>query len=79
MNPSRSIAQAPTLDGVTLETVLTLLVQWYGWEELSRRIEIACFTTAPSLRSSLTFLRRTPWARRKVEQLYLQGAPPRPA
>ncbi len=61
------------LHGVTLEEVLTRLVAKYGWEEMSRRIRINCFAKDPSIRSSLTFLRRTPWARKKVEDLYCQG------
>lgn len=62
------------LDGVTLENMLTALVARHGWEMLGRLIEIRCFTTDPSIKSSLTFLRKTPWARQKVEQLYLAGA-----
>jgi len=57
---------------VTLEMVVTRLVEVYGWEELGRRIKIKCFTNDPSIPSSLKFLRRTPWARQKVEALYLQ-------
>lgn len=60
----------PALEGVTLEALLTRLVEHHGWEELGRRIPLRCFTHEPSLKSSLTFLRRTPWAREKVEQLY---------
>ncbi len=59
------------LPGVTLEMILTQLVAHYGWTELGRRIEIRCFNFDPSIKSSLQFLRRTPWARAKVEQLYL--------
>ena len=59
------------LHGVTLEMVVTRLVERYGWEELAGRIPIRCFTNNPSLKSSLTFLRRTPWARKKVEDLYI--------
>ena len=61
------------LHGVTLEMILTHLVQNYGWEELGRRIPIKCFTNDPSVKSSLKFLRRTPWARAKVEELYLRS------
>jgi uncharacterized protein (DUF2132 family) len=61
------------LHGVTLEMILTRLVEQYGWEELGRRILIKCFTDDPSLKSSLKFLRRTPWARKKVEDLYLKS------
>lgn len=60
------------LHGMTLEMILTRLVEQYGWEELGRRITIKCFTNEPSIKSSLAFLRRTPWARKKVEDLYVQ-------
>lgn len=60
------------LHGLTLEAILTRLVAHYGWEGLSRRISINCFAVDPSIRSSLVFLRRTPWARLKVERLYLR-------
>ncbi|HAV77108.1 MAG TPA: transporter [Anaerolineae bacterium] len=59
------------LHGITLETILNELVEQYGWEELGLRIPINCFTNDPSVKSSLKFLRRTPWARKKVEDLYL--------
>ena len=59
------------LHGITLETIVTHLAERYGWDELGKRIPIRCFTNNPSLKSSLTFLRRTPWARKKVEDLYL--------
>lgn len=59
------------LHGVTLEMILNQLVQQYGWAELAKRIPIRCFINEPSLKSSLKFLRRTPWARKKVEELYL--------
>jgi uncharacterized protein (DUF2132 family) len=62
------------LEGVTLEMILTALVENYGWERLSEKIHIKCFTTNPSIKSSLTFLRKTPWARTKVEQLYIWRA-----
>ncbi|MEI6083793.1 MAG: VF530 family protein [Verrucomicrobiota bacterium] len=61
------------LHGITLETIVTQLEQQYGWPELGRRIKIRCFNFDPSLKSSLQFLRRTPWARTKVEVLYLQS------
>jgi uncharacterized protein (DUF2132 family) len=61
------------LHGITLETIVTTLVDRYGWEELAEQIPIRCFELNPSVKSSLTFLRRTPWARKKVEQLYLEG------
>jgi uncharacterized protein (DUF2132 family) len=59
------------LHGITLEMILNQLVQQYGWAELGKRIPIRCFTNEPSLKSSLKFLRRAPWARKKVEELYL--------
>ena len=57
------------LHGITLETLLTQLVECYGWERLGAAIAIRCFTHDPSIKSSLQFLRRTPWARSKVEEL----------
>lgn len=60
------------LHGVTLEMILTQLVEHYGWQEMGRLIKIRCFNFDPSIKSSLQFLRRTPWARAKVEALYLQ-------
>jgi uncharacterized protein (DUF2132 family) len=59
------------LHGVTLEQILTELVAHFGWPELGEQIQIRCFTSDPSVGSSLKFLRRTPWARAKVESLYL--------
>ena len=59
------------MHGVTLKAALEFLVEEYGWEEMSRRIHINCFATDPSINSSLTFLRKTGWARNKVEKLYL--------
>jgi len=59
------------LHGLTLEAIVTALVAHYGWEELGRRIALRCFTSEPSVSSSLKFLRKTPWAREKVEGLYL--------
>lgn len=59
------------LHGKTLETILTELVAHYGWEEMSQKIRINCFTSNPSIKSSLTFLRKTDWARKQVEELYL--------
>ncbi len=63
---------ANPLHGLTLETLLTDLVTQLGWEELGRRIPVRCFLFEPSIKSSLKFLRRTPWARAKVEALYLE-------
>ena len=62
------------LHGITLKTIVTELEEKYGWEELGRRINIKCFTTDPSISSSLKFLRKTPWARQKVEALYLSSS-----
>ena len=59
------------LHGVTLEDMVKCLVEHYGWAELGKRIDIRCFKNDPSLKSSLKFLRRTSWAREKVEKLYL--------
>ncbi len=59
------------LHGVTLEALLNELVAAYGWEELGRQVRIQCFVNDPSVASSLKFLRRTPWAREKVESFYL--------
>ncbi|NQV64845.1 MAG: DUF2132 domain-containing protein [SAR86 cluster bacterium] len=59
------------LHGLTLKHIVTLLEQHFGWEELATLININCFKQQPSVKSSLTFLRKTPWARAQVEQLYL--------
>ena len=61
------------LHGVTLEMILTHLVEHCGWEELGRTINIKCFNHEPGIKSSLRFLRKTPWAREKVEGLYLRS------
>lgn len=60
------------LQGVTLKMILSELVEQYGWEEMGKNVEIRCFTHDPSISSSLKFLRRTPWARDKVEEMYLR-------
>ncbi|MEP7166159.1 MAG: VF530 family protein [Ferruginibacter sp.] len=60
------------LHGVTLEAILTKLVDHYGWEELGQRIRINCFNKDPGIKSSLVFLRKTAWARKKVEDLYIR-------
>ncbi len=60
------------LHGVTLQKIVETLETEYGWAELGRRIKIKCFTDTPSVKSSLTFLRKTPWAREKVERLFVQ-------
>jgi len=59
------------LHGITLEMILNYLLEKYNWEELDERIRINCFHENPSIKSSLKFLRKTPWARKKVEELYL--------
>ena len=59
------------LHGITLEKIVTSLVEFYGWEELGKRIDIKCFKQEPSVKSSLKFLRKAPWARSLVEKLYL--------
>lgn len=73
MAPERT---GDSLHGITLQMLLERLRARYGWEELGQRIDIRCFTHEPSIASSLKFLRRTPWARRKVEALYLQSEKP---
>jgi uncharacterized protein (DUF2132 family) len=59
------------LNGVTLEAMVTRLQAHYGWDQLGRKIDINCFISDPSIKSSLKFLRRTPWARTQVEELYV--------
>jgi uncharacterized protein (DUF2132 family) len=59
------------LHGLTLEAIVTALVEHYGWDGLGQRIPVRCFVSEPSIASSLKFLRKTPWAREKVEGLYL--------
>ncbi|MEP6674170.1 MAG: VF530 family protein [Ferruginibacter sp.] len=61
------------LHGKTLEIILNELVHHFGWEHLGRIIKINCFTSNPTINSSLKFLRKTPWARAKVEELYIQS------
>ncbi|MBI3236016.1 MAG: DUF2132 domain-containing protein [Bacteroidetes bacterium] len=68
-NPTKNNA----LHGITLETIVTELVDFYGWQELGTLIKIKCFSESPSIKSSLTFLRKTPWAREKVETLYIRS------
>jgi uncharacterized protein (DUF2132 family) len=72
---TKSSKQDP-LHGVTLKMLVTRLVEKYGWQELGHRIKIKCFTNDPSIASSLKFLRKTPWARQKVEALYLNTSWP---
>lgn len=61
------------LHGITLEKILQHLVERYGWEEMGRQINIRCFNYDPSIKSSLKFLRKTPWAREQVEKMYVQS------
>ncbi len=61
------------LHGITLEQILNYLVAQYGWAEMGRMIEVRCFNSDPSIKSSLKFLRKTPWARAKVEELYVRS------
>jgi uncharacterized protein (DUF2132 family) len=72
MDAIKKPASRPTLDGITLEAIVTQLSESMGWEAMGIAVPIRCFTHDPSIKSSLKFLRRTPWAREKVEQLYLQ-------
>jgi uncharacterized protein (DUF2132 family) len=74
MNAIKKPASLPSLDGITLEAIVTQLSETMGWEAMGAAVPIRCFTHDPSIKSSLKFLRRTPWARKKVEQLYLQQA-----
>ncbi|PZW47488.1 VF530 family DNA-binding protein [Pseudomonas sp. URMO17WK12:I2] len=67
MTPSKD-----PLHGITLQAILTELVEQLGWDGLAQRIDIRCFKSDPSIKSSLTFLRKTPWAREKVEALYVK-------
>jgi uncharacterized protein (DUF2132 family) len=63
------------LHGITLQRVLEELVNYYGFDTLGELVKIKCFTDKPSIKSSLTFLRKTDWARKKVEELYIKTAP----
>jgi uncharacterized protein (DUF2132 family) len=67
-----NIPSKDPLHGITLEKIVSQLVEHYGWEELGKRINIRCFQADPSVKSSLKFLRKTPWAREKVEQLFVE-------
>ncbi len=75
MDTMRKTVRLPSLDGITLEMMVTQLAEHIGWEEMGEAVPVRCFTHDPSVKSSLKFLRRTPWARAKVEQLYLKHAP----
>ena len=72
MDATKKPASRPSLDGITLEAIVTQLSERMGWETMAAAVPVRCFTHDPSIKSSLKFLRRTPWARSKVEQLYLQ-------
>lgn len=74
MDANQKPVNIPSLEGITLETIVTRLSESMGWEAMAIAIPVRCFTHDPSIKSSLKFLRRTPWARKKVEDLYLQQA-----
>ena len=71
--PIKKVPSSDPLHGIKLSEILQFLVSEYGWETLGTEINIRCFNFDPSIKSSLKFLRRTPWARTKVENLYLQS------
>ena len=68
--PPKSHPRDP-LHGITLEMIVTRMVERHGWEELGRRLPVRCFLNNPSIKSSLTFLRKTPWARERLELMYI--------
>lgn len=70
----RNSPSLPTLEGITLETIVTRLSETMGWAAMATAVPVRCFIHDPSIKSSLKFLRRTPWARKKVEELYLRQA-----
>ena len=72
MNANTKLEARRNLDGITLEMIVTQLSENIGWEAMAAAVPVRCFTHDPSIKSSLKFLRRTPWARKKVEELYLQ-------
>lgn len=72
MDANKKSVKTLTLDGITLEMIITQLSENLGWEVMGAAVPVRCFTHDPSIKSSLKFLRRTPWARKKVEELYLQ-------
>jgi uncharacterized protein (DUF2132 family) len=72
MNANTKPESRRNLDGITLEMIVTQLSENIGWEAMAAAVPVRCFTHDPSIKSSLKFLRRTPWARKKVEELYLQ-------
>jgi uncharacterized protein (DUF2132 family) len=71
MDTHKKPATRPALEGITLETMVTQLSERIGWDAMGTTVPIRCFTHDPSIKSSLKFLRRTPWARARVEELYL--------
>ncbi len=73
MNPWKESRMVDPLHGKSLENIVTTLVDHFGFKELGNRIKIKCFTSDPSVKSSLKFLRKTPWARAKVEALYVKN------
>ena len=74
MDANRAPTKPPSLDGITLEMIVTRLSESLGWEAMAAIVPVRCFTHDPSIKSSLKFLRRTPWARKKVEEMYLRDA-----
>ena len=76
--PPNSRSRDP-LHGITLETIVTTLVARHGWAELGKRVPIRCFRHHPTIKSSLTFLRKTPWARERVERMFVAELPSREA
>ncbi len=72
LTPNTEQTNPPSLDGITLEAVVTRLAETMGWEAMAAAVPVRCFMFEPSIKSSLKFLRRTPWARKQVEQLYLR-------
>ncbi|MDD2686739.1 MAG: VF530 family protein [Gallionella sp.] len=72
MDTTAKSANRPPLEGITLEMMVTQLAENIGWDAMAAAVPVRCFTHDPSIKSSLKFLRRTPWARERVEQLYLQ-------
>jgi len=78
MNNTQKPASLQNLDGITLEMMITQLSESMGWEAMAAAVPVRCFTHDPSVKSSLKFLRRTSWARQKVEVLYLQQLRNRP-
>jgi len=72
MDANKKPAGRPALEGITLEAIVTQLSERMGWEAMGAAVPIRCFTHDPGIKSSLKFLRRTPWARAKVEALYLE-------